>query len=258
MPATELPANPLDLTGSTVLVTGASSGIGRDTAILLSSLGARVAITGRNAERLERTMASLSGQGHRMEVFDLSCAEQIPQWMRKITAEMGPLNGVVHAAGKQIASPARFTTPQNVDDILRTNLHSAIHLARGLCHRSCHGKESSIVFLSSVMGLVGRPGVSLYAASKAALMGFTKSLAVELAPERIRVNCIAPAFVETEMLAEVREWLSAGELEALEKAHPLGFGAPRDVANAAAFLISDMSRWITGTTLVVDGGYSAQ
>jgi NAD(P)-dependent dehydrogenase (short-subunit alcohol dehydrogenase family) len=108
------------------------------------------------------------------------------------------------------------------------------------------------------MGLAGKRDLSVYSASKAALSGMARSLAVELAPERIRVNCIAPAFVETGMLDELREFLPPEQFEAVEKAHPLGFGKPRDVANAIAFLVAATGRWITGTTLVLDGGYSAQ
>lgn len=248
----------MDLTGATVLVTGASGGIGREIAILLSSLHARVVLSGRNRERLDETRARLSGEGHRIEVFDLNDFEQIPAWFKSVTAETGPLNGLVHAAGKQATMPIRLAAPHTVDDLLRTNLHSAILLARGFCQKNCHAAESGMVFLSSVMGLVGAPMVSVYSATKAALMGLARSLAVELASERIRVNCVAPAFVQTEMLDQVRKMLSPERFEALEKAHPLGFGTPRDVANAVAFLLADTGRWITGSTLIVDGGYSAQ
>jgi NAD(P)-dependent dehydrogenase (short-subunit alcohol dehydrogenase family) len=146
----------------------------------------------------------------------------------------------------------------DVFDLLRTNLHSAILLARGFRQRHCHATGSGMVLLSSVMGLVGTPMVSVYSGTKSALMGFARSLAVELANQRIRVNCSAPAFVRTEMLGQVKAMLSPERFAALEKAHPLGFGTPRDLANAVAFLLADTGRWITGSTLVVDGGHSAQ
>jgi NAD(P)-dependent dehydrogenase (short-subunit alcohol dehydrogenase family) len=148
--------------------------------------------------------------------------------------------------------------PAAVNELLRTNLLSAIMLMRGFSQKDCHAAESSVVFLSSIVGFTGRPSASVYGASKAALVGLAKSLAVELAGHRIRVNCVAPAFVETEMFAQFRETLPPEQLEALERAHPLGFGTARDVANAVAFLIANTGRWITGSTLVVDGGYSAQ
>jgi NAD(P)-dependent dehydrogenase (short-subunit alcohol dehydrogenase family) len=250
--------NPLDLTGRTVLVTGASSGIGRDTAVLLSQLNARVILTGRNAERLEQTRSALAGDGHRAVPFDLSQTGEIPKWMESITTESGPFDALVHAAGKQTAMPIRFASEQRIDDLIRTNFYSSVMLARGFSQKGCHAKEGSIVFVSSVMAFTGRPAISVYGATKGALTAFVKSLALELAPERVRVNCLAPGFVQTEMLDQLREVATEEQMQALEHAHPLGFGTPRDVAYAAAFLLADTGRWITGTTLVLDGGYSAQ
>lgn len=250
--------SPMDLAGSIVLVTGASSGIGRETAVLLSSLNARLVLTGRNRERLEQTLSCLSGEGHRIEPFDLSSTEQIPQWFRSLAAAAGPFHGLVHAAGIQSILPIRLAKQKAVEELLRTNLQSAIMLVQAFCQKNCHAPESSVVFLSSVIGLTGKPAASIYGASKAALVGLAKSLAVELAHDGIRVNCVAPAYVQTEMLAELREFFSPEQFEALEKAHPLGFGTARDVANAIAFLLAGTGRWITGSVLVVDGGYSAQ
>jgi NAD(P)-dependent dehydrogenase (short-subunit alcohol dehydrogenase family) len=253
-----MPANPLDLSGRTVLVTGASAGIGREIAILLSELNATLVVAGRNEERLLETLGALSGSGHRIEMIDLSAVDRIPQWIKSTVASAGPLHGLVHAAGKQYTGSIRMTSPANIEDIFKTNLYSALMLARGLSQKNCFAAGGSMVFISSIMGFVSKPALSLYSATKAALSGMTKSLALELAPERIRVNGIAPAFVETDMLARLREMLLPEQFQALEQAHPLGFGTPRDVANAAAFLLADTGRWVTGTTLVVDGGYSAQ
>lgn len=251
--------NPMDLGGKTVLVTGASSGIGRETAILLSELGARVVLVARNAERLERTREALTGEGHQVAALDLAAAEEIPKWMQTVVAQAGPLDGLVHAAGKQAAFPVRFATEKRVEDLVRTNLYSAIMLARGFSDKKCRAANGgSIVFLSSVMAFSGKPAISVYGATKGALVGLTKSLAVELAPERIRVNCLAPGFVETEMLEEARGLMTDEQVAALQQAHPLGFGSARDVAHAAAFLLAETGRWITGSTLVLDGGYSAQ
>ena len=250
-------AHPLDLSGRTVLVTGASAGIGRETAILLSELNAKLVLAGRNEERLRETLGVLSGSGHQMEMVDLSAVDRIPQWIKSVVGVNGPLHGLVHAAGKQVTGSIRMVSPGNIDDVLKINLYSAIMLARGFCQKSCFVAGGSMVFVSSIMGLVSKPAISLYSASKAALSGLSKSLALELAPDRIRVNCVAPAFVETDMLNQLREMLLPEQFQALEQAHPLGFGTPRDVANAAAFLLADTGRWITGTTLVVDGGYSA-
>jgi NAD(P)-dependent dehydrogenase (short-subunit alcohol dehydrogenase family) len=248
----------MDLTGRSVIVTGASSGIGRETAILLSSLNARIVLVGRNEERLRETLGRLHGTGHTISVFDLSATDQIVNWMKSLAAQSGPFHALVHAAGKQLTIPARLLSAAALDDLLRANLSSALMLARGFCQKGCRTAGASIVYISSIMGMVGKPGISAYSASKAALIGMTKSLAIELAPEKLRVNCIAPAFVQTEMLDQIRESLPAEQFAVLEQAHPLGFGTPRDIANAAAFLVAETGRWITGSTLVVDGGYSAQ
>jgi 3-oxoacyl-[acyl-carrier protein] reductase len=248
----------MSLKGSTVLVTGASSGIGRETAVLLSSLNARLVLVGRDRERLGQTLSDLSGEGHIIAPFDLALTEEIRQWFASLASDLGPMNGLVHAAGKQLTMPVRFVTPQATDELLRTNLSSAIMLSRAFCQKHCHTATSSVVFISSVVGLVGRSDASVYGASKAALIGLSKSLAIELAPERIRVNCVAPAFVQTELLDEVREMMTQDQYKALEDLHPLGFGTARDIANAVVFLLADTGRWITGSTLVVDGGYSAR
>ena len=248
---------PMDLAGSLVLVTGASSGIGRETAILLSSLNARVVLVGRNEERLRETLRNLQGDGHTVSVFDLSSTEEIAGWMKQLVARTGPFKALVHAAGKQLTMPVRLVSGTAFDDLMRTNLTSAVMLTKTFCHKSCRTSGASIVYVSSVMGMVGKPGIAAYSASKAALMGMTRSLAIELAPD-VRVNCVAPAFVESEMLEQVRESLPAEQFAAMERAHPLGFGKPLDVAYAIAFLIAETGRWITGSTLTVDGGYSAQ
>jgi NAD(P)-dependent dehydrogenase (short-subunit alcohol dehydrogenase family) len=154
--------------------------------------------------------------------------------------------------------PIRFANENRIDDLVRTNLYSAIMLARGFSQKGGHAPEGgSVVFISSVMAFTGKPAISVYCATKGALTAFVKSLAVELAPEHVRVNCLAPGFVQTEMLEGLRELLTEEQMQALETAHPLGFGTARDVAHAAAFLLADTGRWITGSTLVLDGGYSA-
>lgn len=250
-------ANPMDLSGRSILVTGASSGIGRETAILLSQLNARVVLAARNRERLEQTLGTLQGDGHMVAPIDLSKVEEIPAWFDAVVARSGPLQGLVHCAGIATILPVRGITPAKLDELMRVNFASAFLLAKAFRRRGCSLPDSSLVFLSSVAAFASLPGQSIYAASKAALMGLAKALALELAPEKIRVNCVAPAFVESEMLERVRETLTPEAFQAIEAAHPLGLGTVRDVAHAIAFLLAATGRWITGTTLVVDGGYSA-
>jgi NAD(P)-dependent dehydrogenase (short-subunit alcohol dehydrogenase family) len=247
--------NPLDMQGRTVLVTGASSGLGRETAILLSELNARVVLSGRSRERLEETLGQMSGEGHRTEPFDLNETDAIPDWIKRIAAETGPLGGLVHCAGVNITLPVQAATTARIESLMRTNVTSALMLVRAFRRSGCAQRGSGIVLLSSASGLKGAPGLSIYSASKAALIGFTRSAALELAAAGIRINCLAPAIVETPMVAKNRDM--AEQYEIMKSEHPMGFGHPRDVAYAAAFLLADTGRWITGTTLVVDGGYSA-
>jgi NAD(P)-dependent dehydrogenase (short-subunit alcohol dehydrogenase family) len=249
--------NPMDLTGQTILVTGASSGIGRETARLISRLGARVALVGRNEERLAETLRLLEGDGHSAEPFDLFSTDEIPRWLKSISARSGPLHGMVHSAGIHKLRPLRVLNAQIVEDIMRINVAAAISLAKGFCQKGVFVPGGSIVFLSSVTALTGQAGLAAYAASKGAIVALTRALAVELAGEHIRVNCVAPGVVMTEMGQGLLRMLTSEQGAALEAKHLLGLGSACDVAYAIAFLLAETARWITGTALVVDGGYSA-
>ena len=248
---------PFDLTGRTVLVTGGSSGIGRETAIVLSESGARVIVTGRRAEQLELTLQRLSEGAHAAEAFDLDQSEAIPEWVKTLASRYGPFNGLVHAAGIQKTTPLRGLSIGTLRQTFRANFDSAVMLAKGFRQKGCCAETSSIVFLSSTRAFAGAPAISAYAASKAALIGLTKSLAIELAREGIRVNCIAPGFVRSEMTEGIRQTLTAEQFATIEAQHPLGIGTTWDVACAAVYLISDAAKWMTGHTLVLDGGLSA-
>lgn len=246
-----------DLTGRTFLVTGASSGIGRQTAICLAELGARLILVGRSTERLTQTSDQLRGEGHLAQPRDLSDVEAIPKWMKGLCKEHGPLNGIVHCAGVHLIKPLRFTTPQDLADVMTVNVTAAAMLLRGFRQKGVCDAPASAVLISSVMGTVGQPGVSAYSASKGALCSLTRSAALELAEEQIRVNCVAPGWVQTELADRAAETLTDEQLAEIRDMHPLGLGEPRDVAHSIMFLLSDAARWITGTTLVVDGGYTA-
>lgn len=249
--------DPLSLRSRRVLVTGAASGIGRATCMLLSGLEARVAavdIDGPGLESLE-----LCGNGHVRRCFDLENVERIPALMAELALEGGPLFGVVHAAGLSCVQPLRLLTPALYRKVLLLNTEAALALARGFQKKTVSDSAGgSIVFISSVMALAGSAGAAAYSLSKAALHGLARSLAIELASERVRVNCVAPGFVRTPMFERMAAVWDDAQLSRVEADHPLGLGTPADVANCIAFLLADTGRWITGTVLTVDGGYTAQ
>ena len=250
--------NPMDLTGRTIVVTGASSGIGRETAILLSQLGARIVLIARDRGRLEQAREALTGSSHVIEALDLTELESVPPLMKRLAAELGPLHSLVHCAGGGTIKAVRFTEFSDFSKTIRTNLESGFALAKGFRQRGVCAPSSSIVFIASVAALAGFSGMADYSASKGGLVAMTRTLAVELAREGIRVNCVAPGWVKTELTRNAEESLSPEQQEEFRRKHLLGFGTPRDVSQAIAFLVADTGRWITGSTLVIDGGLTAQ
>lgn len=241
----------------TVVVTGASSGIGRETAIVLNKKGARIVCIGRNEERLRQTVSLLEGDGNCYISYDLNNGDGLAQLFIDTARKVGRLYGLVHAAGVNLTLPVRSLMSRNVKPILSVNAEAALYLTQAFIKRDvCDEFGGSIVFISSVHSLTGSPGVSAYSMSKGALNSLARSLAIELSPRKIRVNCVVPGYVETSMLKLDPVWLE--QKENIEKMHPLGLGSERDVANAIAFLMDSESRWITGSMLVVDGGYTVK
>jgi len=247
----------VDLAGRHVLVTGASAGIGRATALLAARLGARVTLNGRDAARLAEALALLPGEGHRTAAFDLSDSDAIPGWVKAQAVAGGPIAGLAHCAGVQVGKPVRGVDQAFFDSILHANLLSALALARGLRQKGCHAEPAALVLVSSVAAEIGQPGNVVYSAAKGGLVSATRGLAMEFLRDAIRVNCVAPAMVETEMMERFRRTTTAEQFEAIRAAHPMGFGKPEDVASAIVFLLSDASGWINGVMLPVDGGYLA-
>lgn len=249
--------NPLALEDRCYLVSGASSGIGRETARLLSRLGARVVLVGRDRGRLQVTRDGMVGDGHFIEVFDLQELDAIPDWMKNVARASGPIAGTVHCAGVAATIPLRYISASHADSIMRINWGAAWSLAKGLRQKAVRDATCSLVFVSSVVGTVGQAGLAAYSSSKGAVVALTKSLAVELASESIRVNCVAPGLVRTEMAEEVERNRTAEQFAKIESMHLLGVGRAIDVSYAAAYLLSPASRWVTGAVLAVDGGYTA-
>lgn len=251
--------SPFDLSGHRILITGASSGIGRATAIAASRLGAITILVGRNRERLEATLESLENSGHSIEPRELLDLDGIPDWMKSVASQCGPLSGMVHCAGIEELAPIRYVSLDRFRQMQDVNVTAGLMLLKGFRQKGVCVAGSSVVLVSSVASLVGQPGHTGYCATKGALTALARAAAVELATEGIRVNCIAPGWVEdTAMTEAAGRRMPSEQIAAIGAMHPFGVGKPDDVANGITFLLSGAARWITGSTLVVDGGYSAQ
>lgn len=249
----------LSLRGKSILITGASSGIGYASAILFSRLGAKIYSIARNNTRLEELHLKLEGIGHAYYIFDLNNYEEIPQLLKNIANEKGPICGLFHSAGVGMVKMINIIRQKDIENVFSSSINAALMLARGFSQKGVYSPGcASLVFMSSAASICGVPGMAVYSASKAAIDGAVRSLACELAPKKIRVNSIVAGAVKTNMHEMLTKKMDHAELLAYEKKHPLGFGNPEDIAYAAAFLLSDASSWITGTSLVVDGGYSCQ
>jgi NAD(P)-dependent dehydrogenase (short-subunit alcohol dehydrogenase family) len=246
------------LAGRVYLVTGASSGIGQASAKLIASLGGRVIAAGRDEARLNATLNDLQGSGHAATVASLADADQTAEWVSHLAETYGTFAGVFHAAGVELIRPAKLTRQEHLDHVFGSSLYAAFGIARAGSKKNVIADGGSVVFMSSVAGSTGQSGMTAYSAAKSAIDGLVRSLACEMAPRKIRVNSIAAGAVHTAMHERLTTGSPDETLAAYEKNHLLGFGEADDVAKSALFLLSDASRWITGTTLVVDGGYKVR
>lgn len=244
--------NPFLLSDKQVLVTGAASGIGRSTAVLCARLGAHVTITDLNGEQLETTFGSLEGSGHQMVTADLTQEEDL----QNLIITLPKLDGVVCNAGIIKTILAQFAEKSDIERILNVNTIAPIYLTKLLLGNKKLNKGSSIVYTSSMGGVYnGAIGNGLYGASKAALSGFVKSLALEVAPREIRVNTVNPGITETNIYSNSS--ITPEQLELEKSRYPLKrFGKPEEIACAIVFLLSNASKWMTGSSLLIDGGCS--
>lgn len=245
--------NPFSLIGKTILVTGASSGIGRGIAIQCSKMGAAIVATGRNEAKLNETLKMLEGDGHKVIAADLSKQVHID----RLVAECPVLNGYVHSAGVLKLCTTKSVNRQILEESIETNAIAPIMLTNGLLRKKKLKAPASMIFISSLSGVfIGGTGEISYSATKGALSGYMKTAALELAPRSIRVNTICPALVPTDLSRQYHEIVPEEILKAeIPAKYPLGrMGTTDDVANAAIYLLSDASSWITGINLVLDGG----
>ncbi|MBS0339291.1 MAG: SDR family oxidoreductase [Proteobacteria bacterium] len=245
-------SNPFSLAERRILVTGATSGLGHAIALTCAHMGAEVVGVGRDEARLaktQETLAEISSKPHRTIRADLTQAAD-----RDVVVDAlgGPVNGVVHSAGISRLSPVRMLTEQHLREVQAINVDAPMMLTQGLLKRSLIAPDGSIVFIASIAAHIGVAGVAAYSGTKAALIAMTRCLAMEVVKRRIRANCLSPALVETPLLDATATMV--GSMDEERKAYPLGFGKPDDIANAAVFLLSGASRWVTGTTIVMDGG----
>ena len=244
--------NPYSLEGKRVLVTGASSGIGRGLAIECSRMGAKVVITGRNEARLQETLALMQNiDEHQVLMADLAVDEDVQNLVDGI--EDG-LDGIVLCAGFTIVKPFKFVSPQDIEAIMDVNYKAPVILTQKLLKKKKINKSASIVFISSVSGVfVSAPAAALYSGSKGAVNGVAKAMALDLSARGIRVNCVNPGMVDTNIFSKGD--ITQEQLEEDVKHYPLGrYGKPEDIGYAVVYLLSDASAWVTGTNLKIDGG----
>ncbi|WP_287914717.1 SDR family NAD(P)-dependent oxidoreductase [Comamonas sp.] len=241
-------SDPFSLKNKRILVTGASSGIGRQTAIACANMGASLVITGRNNERLADTLACLLGSGHLSFSADLTRAEDL----ESLVAQAGPLHGVVHAAGISKLVPLRMLKPAHLDEMFSNNTYAPILLTKALLAKRQILPQGSIVFISALASHTGPMASATYAASKGALLGAMRVLGREVVKQGIRANCIVPGYVRTPLLDGLAQ--SGGNMQELMHMAPLGLGEPEDIANAAIFFLSQASRWVTRNYFILDGG----
>ena len=248
--------NPFSLKSKTIVITGASSGIGRQCAIDCASMGANIILIARNEERLKETLNMMEGDGHHYYVADIAIKNTIATLVSSIVEDNGKIDGFVHSAGIEKTLPIKLLAPSDYEEVFKINTLSAFEFVRQFNHVKIFNKGGSIVFISSISGFIARPGLAAYSASKGALISTSKVMALEMSKKAIRVNCISPGTILTPMMEKVLQSMTEDAHEKRVSGFPLGLGQPSDISYACIYLLSDASRWVTGQNLIVDGGYT--
>lgn len=241
--------NPFSLERKTILITGASSGIGKVTAVACSRMGARLIINGRNQERLKQTLMQLEGDGHILFVGDLNSNETIPL----LVESLPNIDGAFLCAGVTDTTLAKFIDEDKINRVFNINVKAPMLLTKWLIKQKKLNNGASLIYMSSMGAEEVTKGLGIYAASKAAINSFMKAVANELSVRNIRANAIMPMMVQTELVENITI-ISKEDLTKDEAKYPLGYGRPEDVANAAIYLLSDASKWMTGGVIKMDGG----
>lgn len=241
--------NPFSLVGKQILVTGASSGIGKGIALACAKMGATVIVTGRNAERLNETLNLMPAGDHKAISADLTKAEDIA----RLVSELPKLDGFVQCAGVGSRVACKDVTQETINHTMNANFEAPVLLQAEILKRKKINKAASIVYIASIAAWSPSMGNGIYSASKGAIISYAQCLAQELAPRLIRVNCICPAMVWTDLV--LQDGVTREDLQEDEKRYPLKrYGTPDDIANLAIYLLSDASAWVTGSNINITGG----
>ncbi len=247
--------NPMDLTGKRILVTGATGGMGRETSILLSKLGARLVLCDINEEALQKTFEQLEGEGHAKYVLNLNDLDTIEGLIKSMVDEGGSFNGFAHCAGIAPLRPLKMTKTKDIIEVMNANLFSFIEIVRCITLKNRFVDEGSIVAISSTASIQGKQSKVAYSASKAGLDGAIRCLVCDLKKKKIRVNSIMPCWVNTRMYtAYLDRYPDTFEVQEIKEKQYMGVTEPIEVANTIAFLLSDAAKTITGTSILIDGG----
>lgn len=248
--------NIIDLTGKKIIITGASSGIGKATAIQLSKVGAKIIMVSRNEDKMMDTLSQMEGDGHAYYPFDLKNIGELESLIKKIVSDFGGINGCVHCAGTAPMRPISKTKYDFTHDVMLINFYSFVEMVRCLSKKNNYIEGASFIAMSSIASRVGYKSKVAYCASKGALDSAIRCLAKELASKKIRVNSIVPGWVATEMYTEyLAEHGTSEDAVRISESQYLGAIDPVEIANVVAYLLSDVSKTITGTGLVIDGGW---
>jgi NAD(P)-dependent dehydrogenase (short-subunit alcohol dehydrogenase family) len=249
----------IDFGSKFIMVTGASSGIGRAIAVELAKRNARLILLGRNQAELKKTAHAAQRPDTVIINLDLNDLDTIEPTIKDVSRKSGRIYGLCNAAGVVETRPLSSAKYQNIQSILNINLVAGIELARIISRRDVIDADGgSFLFISSIYGIVGVPGEVGYCATKGGVAAAARAMAVELAKKNIRVNILSPGFVMTEMTEKALSILTEDQAKSIKEKHLLGTGSPEDVAKSAAFLLAPQTRWITGTELIIDGGYTVQ
>ena len=251
--------NLFSLQNKNIVITGASSGIGKQCAITCSQMGANVILIALEEDKLKDTMNLLSEGNHLYYVQDITKYEEIDNIISDVVSKVGKISGFVHSAGVEMTLPLNVLKPDNYINAYSVNVISAFEISKRISHKkNINESGAGFVFIASIMSDFGQAGKIGYCSSKGALVAGARAMALELIAKKIRVNCISPAVVRTEMSQKLLDSITAEAQNEIIRMHPMGIGQPLDIANGCVFLLSDASKWITGINLYIDGGYGAK